>query len=100
MKFTIVVKDKKKGKIEIPVSFGELASLYDLSYILCPGCWDNAKLNKFDKDLSSLMNKIGCIIDIKYDGKCYSCIKNKKGKYIRKTSKTKYYLNKKPKWKK
>lgn len=100
MKFKIVAKDKNRGTIEIPVSFGELASLYDLSYMLCSECWDTLKLNKLDKDFSKLVNKAEYIIDIKYDGKCYHFEKNKKGKYIRKTSKTKYFLYKKPKWKK
>lgn len=99
MKFKILAEDKKKGKIEIPVSFGELSSLWDLHWIICPDCIDCMKLNKFDKDFWNFCKKLDYLIDIKYDGKCYST-KEVKGKIIKKYSKEKYYLNKKPKWRK
>lgn len=107
MKFKIIAEDKKKGKIEIPVSFRELSSLMDVGFIICPNCRSCIKDNKIAKEFWKMFKISQLVIDIKYDGKCYTMEKSKDsigrkvkscgGSYV---SKHKFYLIKKPVWKK
>lgn len=94
MKFKIIAEDKKKGKIEIPISFNQLSSIFDAGNLVCPDCIENFELNKFKKDFFQVVRKLEYVIDIWSDGKCYQMIEGK-----RKLVKDKFYLVKKPEWK-
>lgn len=102
MKFKIVAEDKKKGKIEVPISWGEIAMLFDLKFMICPDCIQCLKDNKIDKYFWKLVKKTDYLMDIKYDGGFGQIVedRNTKSGYRFKRSKEKFYMHKKPEWKK
>ena len=101
MRIKIVIEDKKKRRIEIPISLKEIRDVYDGMYI----CMDdkerahkNLKLNKVDKGFFNFHNKLRHIIhDIIDEGRVYELKEKDKLKF--KLSKKRHYLVKKPLWK-
>ena len=87
---------RKKGKIELPLDREEVAAMYDLPFMLNKD-WKVLKLNKADKPLLSLTRKFQHIEqDVIGDGRAYKF--NGKGRST--LSKQKFWMIKKPKWKK
>ena len=101
MKVKLIIEDKKKGKIEIPVANREIRDIYNVGYMIEEDSWEIIKLNKCDKSWLSFHRKIEHIIhDILGEGKNYSMekAKNSKTKFI--LNKKRCYIVKKPKWSK
>ena len=98
MRFQIVVSDKKKGEIRIPLSKKEVCMLLDLCFYFEDDDWKNFRLNKIDTHLESFIKKVFCMEDILHDGRVYNCdLKTKKLKFkLDKTSR--HWLNRKPEW--
>ena len=96
MRIKLVVEDAKKGKIELPLNLEEVAAMYDLPFMLKRD-WRILKLNKVDKPLLSLTKKFQHIEqDVIGDGRAYRF--DGRGKSI--LSKQKFWMVKRPKWKK
>lgn len=104
MEIKIIVKDKKKGRIEIPLSKKEIHDFYQIGFIAI-GDKDFVDCLKSNKDLESFLSiwkKFRFLSsDVIYDGRCYSSKtigkgKNKRLKFI--LEKKRYYQIKKPKW--
>jgi len=97
MKIKLVIEDKKKGIIEIPISKEVLIDLHDILWIssLNKELIETIKLNKCDKSFFDFLKKIEFIVlDVIYDGN-WLYLKNKKYVPCRK----KHYIVKKPQWK-
>jgi len=108
MKIKIVVEDKKKGKIEIPLSKNILHAWYDFGFMVCPYCVDCFELNKIKKDFFKMHSiSLFLVNDVIYNGKCWTyrtdkkgnLLKDKKGKLKKEKAKT-HYLVKEPIWEK
>jgi len=106
MKIQIVVTDKKRGKIVIPISEENAHNLLDISFMLGNGDeYKTLKLNYCDKTWRWFCNTMEYLSDIRGDGKCY---KIKEGVNPKKPLTKKdfvfngdrSYLRRKPKWKK
>ena len=98
MKIKLVIEDKKKGKVEIPISKRVLTDLYDVFWIVTGNeeVMETIKLNKCDKSFFNFHNKIEhAVFDVIHDGTWY-CFKDEK--YV--PCKKKHYLVKKPNWRK
>lgn len=103
MKIKIVIEDKKKGKVVLPITINEIRDVYDAMYIVTdPETVKDLKLNKVDKSFFNFHRKMEHIVhDIIYDGKVGQIKEIKKGKkksfrFI--PEKKRHYLVKKPKW--
>ena len=103
MKIKILVEDKKKGKIEIPLNIEEIRAMYDLGFML-DDIYETLKLNKIDKSVFSLHRKFEFLLnDVIHDGKTYSIVDARKGEKKKSKmvlNKRKWFLVKKPKWRK
>ena len=102
MKIKLVIEDKKKGKIEVPVSLKEISDVYDGMYICLDDkniAYKNLKLNKVDKGYFNFHEKLSHIVhDIINEGKVYELQDKEKVKF--KLSKKRHYFVRKPTWKK
>ncbi len=99
MKIKLIIEDKNKGKIEIPLANREIRDIYNIGYMIEEDSWKTIKLNKCDKSWVSFHRKIEHIIhDVLGEGKNYSIknIKNGKTKFV--LNKKRFYILKKPKW--
>lgn len=95
MKIAIVVTDKKKGKVEIPITKNECSAMYSLGFMV-DEMYDTLKLNNMNKDVASLHSKfLHLVQDIIHDGKTWTL--DDKGESI---PSDKWYIVKKPRWKK
>lgn len=98
MKIKIVIEDKKKGKIEIPITEKEVNDWLDFGFMISTDddYYKTLKLNHVDESFWKFHTHAGTIQDALSDGKCYTFENGKM-----KEAKTKYYFNgKKPRWKK
>ena len=96
MRIKLVVEDERKGKIEISLDREEVAAMYDLPFML-DKVWRVLKLNKVDKPILSITKKFQHVEqDIIGDGRTYKFAR--KGRPT--LSKHKFWMVKKPKWKK
>ena len=94
-KIKIVVGDKEKGRVEIPVEITEARDIYDMGYLISAEdeFFKNLKLNKMDKSFWALHEKFAKVVDCLDDGRCYDFdLKPSKHKF--------YHSGKKPKWEK
>lgn len=99
MKIKLVIEDKNKGKIEIPLANREIRDIYNVGYMIEEDSWKTIKLNKCDKSWVSFHRKIEHIIhDVLGEGKNYSMEKTKNGKTKFVLNKKRCYIVKKPKW--
>jgi len=93
MKIKIVAEDKKKGKVEIPLSIKQIRDIYDMGYWIDT---DDLKFHKADKNFYNFHHKLTFLVhDVIDDGGIGRFVD---GKYKR--LKEKHYHVKKPKWKK
>ena len=100
MKVKIVIEDKKKGRIEVPLTEDELGALYDIGFMLFADEAEWLKVNKIKKETKSVFNKFFFVLnDVVYDGKVYN-FDEKIGKAKLRPLKERCYQIKKPEWKK
>ena len=107
MKIKILIEDKKKGKIIIPINKENLHNLFDITFMLGHNKdeYETLKLNKCEDTWKWFCNTIHYMSDIVYDGKCYSIKKgiNPKKPLTKKDfvlCKERDYHIRRPKWKK
>lgn len=99
MKIKLIIEDKKKGKIEIPILNREIHDIYSVGYMIEEESWKTIKLNKCDKSWVSFHRKIEHIVhDILGEGKNYRAEMTKNGKTKFVLSKKRCYMVNKPKW--
>jgi hypothetical protein len=97
MRFSIVVEDKKKGKLVVPLTKREIGALGELGFFFHDEDWKCFKLNKIDEDIGSACRKFGFLLfDVKDEGKSYPFVDGK----IDKKNFSIHYLYGKPRWKK
>lgn len=95
MKIEIVVTDKKKGEVRIPITKAEASAMYDVGFMI-EADYDTLELNKVDKPFFKLHEKfLHLVNDVVYDGVCFTM----EGDKFKKLDK-KWWLVRKPKWKK
>lgn len=107
MKVSLLIEDKKKGKIKVPVSLKELEDVYD-GILICSDDngtnYHNLKLNKVDKGFFNFHKKLSYLIhDVIHDGKVYELDDRKlddRKKLSFKPCKKRHYIVKKPRWNK
>ena len=93
----IIVKNKKKGIIEIPLTKKEISAMFQAGF-MADEMFETLKLNNVDVPFFSLHRKfLHLLNDVIDGGKTYSTDK-KTHKF--KLNRKRYYIVKKPKWKK
>jgi len=103
MKFELRAIDKKRGEYSCPVSSAEMGALYDLYFmLLSSGAFKKElKSNNIDTVLQKFFKTaIHMSNDVLYDGGAYEMVRSRSGDIKLKRSKDKYYMIKKPKWRK
>ncbi len=101
MKIKLVIEDKEMY-VDIPIKINELGAIWHLGFMLGDDTdvMETMKLNKMDKDFWEVWKKIEFAInDVFHKGKTFSS-KEVKGKMKFVENKKRWYMVKKPKWRK
>ncbi len=99
MKFSIIIEDKKKGKIKIPLPKNKIRDLFDIMYIVDDShALETIKLNNMEKTFYWFHKITDHLVFDIMDGGIFieGSRANKRFKAVRMG---RYYLTKKPRWK-
>ena len=102
MRIKIIIEDKKKGRIEIPISIEEVSDVYSGMWIFTEDKDIKLlELNKCEKGYFKFHKKLMHIVnDIIHGGMVSRMEKTKKGDFKFVPEKKRHYLIRKPRWRK